>query len=134
VHNAAAPAPHPDSVAEGHGGPARLWFRLVVPERGAFGPGKAQLLDAIVRTGSIAAAGREMGMSYRRAWRMVEEINTAFGNRLVETERGGERGGGSRLTGAGVQALEIYRGLARELDATAQPWLDRLRRLGEPPC
>jgi molybdate transport system regulatory protein len=72
------------------------------------GPGKADLLAGIRRTGSIAAAGREMGMSYKRAWVLVEELNAAFREPLVSSTRGGPGGGGARLTEAGAEVLCLY--------------------------
>ena len=63
------------------------------------GPGKAELLGRIAETGSIAAAGRQMDMSYKRAWMLVEELNAAFQAPLVTSTRGGPGGGGARLTG-----------------------------------
>lgn len=75
------------------------------------GPGKADLLEGIHRTGSIAAAGRSMGMSYKRAWVLVEAMNAAFRDPLVESTRGGARGGGARLTETGEAVLAHYRTL-----------------------
>ena len=72
------------------------------------GPGKAALLAGIQNTGSIAAAGREMGMSYKRAWSLVEEMNAAFAAPVVETARGGAGGGGERLTETGAEVLMRY--------------------------
>ena len=75
------------------------------------GPGKADLLERIRATGSIAAAGRAMGMSYKRAWMLVEAMNAAFRDPLVESVRGGASGGGARLTEAGEAVLSNYRKL-----------------------
>lgn len=75
------------------------------------GPGKADLLERIREAGSIAAAGRAMGMSYKRAWMLVEAMNTAFRYPLVESARGGAHGGGARLTEAGEAVLTNYRKL-----------------------
>ncbi|WP_036634687.1 winged helix-turn-helix domain-containing protein [Paenirhodobacter enshiensis] len=74
-----------------------------------FGPGKADLLEAIRDSGSISAAGRSMGMSYKRAWSLVEEMNAAFAEPLVASARGGAHGGGARLTRAGEEVLSAYR-------------------------
>ncbi|MCC0081667.1 MAG: LysR family transcriptional regulator [Rhodobacter sp.] len=74
-----------------------------------FGPGKAELLERIRDSGSISAAGRDMGMSYKRAWMLVEEMNTAFRLPLVDSTRGGAKGGGARLTDAGAAVLAHYR-------------------------
>ena len=77
------------------------------------GPGKAELLTRIDDTGSIAAAGRAMGMSYKRAWLLVETLNAMFRDPVVESTRGGARGGGARLTDTGRAVLDAY------LDAAA---------------
>ncbi len=77
----------------------------------AIGPGKAQLLAEIARTGSIAAAGRAVGTSYRRTRDMVDILNTGWGAPLIETAKGGASGGGSRLTDHGRAVLEAYRQL-----------------------
>ena len=71
----------------------RLRLRLVYPGGAMLGPGKADLLEGIRETGSIAAAGRRMGMSYKRAWSLVETMNAMFAAPLVETSRGGAAGG-----------------------------------------
>lgn len=75
------------------------------------GPGKAELLDRIRDTGSIAAAGRQMGMSYKRAWMLVEEMNAAFRDPLVSSARGGAGGGGAQLTPAGHEVLRLYQAI-----------------------
>lgn len=75
------------------------------------GPGKAELLGLIRDTGSISAAGRTMKMSYKRAWMLVEEMNAAFRETLVESTRGGPGGGGARLTDAGLTMLRLYRAI-----------------------
>jgi len=73
------------------------------------GPGKADLLDAIAATGSISAAGRKMNMSYRRAWLLVETMNTCFREPLVETLVGGQHGGGARVTPLGEEVVRRFR-------------------------
>ena len=80
------------------------------------GPGKAELLERIRGTGSIAAAGRQMEMSYKRAWMLVEEMNAAFAAPLVTSARGGPGGGGAQLTEMGAQVLHLY----HDIVATAQ--------------
>ena len=94
---------------------ATLRLRLVFDDA-MLGPGKAELLRHILDTGSIAAAGRQMDMSYKRAWMLVEEMNAAFHVPLVQSARGGPGGGGARLTDTGVTVLQLYRGIV----ATAQ--------------
>jgi molybdate transport system regulatory protein len=88
------------------------------------GPGKAQLLDGIRETGSIAAAGRRMQMSYKRAWSLVEELNAAFASPLVASARGGAGGGGAVLTETGVEVLRLYREIVQRAEAAiAEPAL-----------
>ncbi|KIQ70546.1 winged helix-turn-helix domain-containing protein [Wenxinia marina] len=96
------------SDAVSSGGP-RVRIRIVLGEDAMLGPGKADLLERIRQTGSIAAAGRAMGMSYKRAWMLVGEMNAAFREPLVDSTRGGPAGGGARLTGAGEAVLATYR-------------------------
>lgn len=93
----------------------------------ALGPGKADLLDAIGRTGSISAGAREMGMSYRRAWLLVETMNACFTTPLIVTPKW--RGGGARLTPAGRRVLRLYRGVETRSEAAARPLVAALRRL-----
>jgi molybdate transport system regulatory protein len=87
---------------------ATLRLRLLFGDRLVLGPGKAELLARIRDTGSISAAGRAMGMSYKRAWSLVEEMNAAFRDPLVSSARGGAGGGGASLTEAGVTVLAAY--------------------------
>ncbi len=88
--------------------PIRLRLRVHFDDRLMMGPGKADLLAGIRDTGSIAAAGRRMGMSYKRAWSLVEEMNAAFVAPLVSSARGGQGGGGARLTETGEAVLAHY--------------------------
>lgn len=83
------------------------------------GPGKAELLERIGATGSIAAAGRQMQMSYKRAWMLVEEMNAAFTLPLVVSARGGPGGGGAQLTETGQQVLALYREVVRLSEAAS---------------
>lgn len=87
----------------------RLSLRLDFPGGARLGPGRADLLEAIGRTGSISAAGRALGMSYKRAWTLVEALNAIFDEPLVASARGGARGGGAALTEAGQKVLALYR-------------------------
>lgn len=75
------------------------------------GPGKVELLEHIRTQGSIAAAGREMGMSYRRAWSLIEEMNAAFTEPVVISTRGGPGGGGAEVTPAGEAVIARYHAL-----------------------
>jgi len=79
----------------------------------AIGPGKVALLEAIEETGSITSSARKLGMSYRRAWLLVEETNQCLVRPAVATATGGQRGGGSTLTPVGVELVRRYRALER---------------------
>ena len=92
-----------------------FFIRLYFSEAEMMGPGKAALLEGIVATGSISAAGREMGMSYKRAWMLVDAMNTMFRDPLVRSTRGGPRGGGAELTETGRRVLDLFRQI--EVDA-----------------
>ena len=109
--------PKPDAKASGL---ARLSprLRIVFGNAARLGPGKIDLLEAIGRTGSISAAGRELGMSYRRAWVLVDAVNKMFTRPLVTATTGGVQGGGAQLTDFGRGVVAAYRRVeARTLDA-----------------
>ena len=89
----------------------KLKLRLEFENGLVFGPGKAEMLERIAETGSISAAGRAMGMSYRRAWGLVEEMNAGFAQVLVAPVRGGAKGGGAVVTEAGLRVLAQFRAL-----------------------
>ena len=89
-------------------------LRLLLGSAIAMGPGKADLLEAIASEGSITRAARSMGMSYRRAWLLVETMNNSFRSPLVSTARGGRGGGGAQLTPLGSEALRRYRAMERK--------------------
>ncbi|WP_425429530.1 winged helix-turn-helix domain-containing protein [Celeribacter neptunius] len=104
----------PDATSQdtpGNAVPIRMRLRLHFGDLLMLGPGKADLLEGIRDTGSIAAAGRGMSMSYKRAWSLVEEMNTAFRLPLVHSSRGGAHGGGASLTETGEAVLAHYRRL-----------------------
>ena len=107
-------------------GTVRLHLRLMAGAEIALGPGKADLLEAIARTGSISAAGRAMGLSYKRAWSLVEVMNRSFAAPLVEAAKGGAGGGGAALTPAGAAALADYRAAQAAALAAAAPAMTRL--------
>lgn len=88
-----------------------LRLKLVLKPNIAIGPGKADLLEAIKETGSISAAGRRMGMSYRRAWLLVDTMNACFRSPVVETTKGGATGGKAVLTKVGNEVLARYRAI-----------------------
>ena len=90
---------------------ASLTIRIDFGAAGFLGPGKIALMELISKHGSISAAGREMGMSYRRAWLLVDEINRIFREPLVETQMGGSGGGGARLSRLGRDVVDRYRAI-----------------------
>lgn len=102
-------------------------IRLVLRPDVAIGPGKADLLEHIQQTGSIAAAGRELGMSYKRAWRLVEALNGHFTEPLVETSRGGSGRGGAQLTALGRDVLKRYRAIEQKTARIVAKEADALR-------
>ncbi len=103
--------------------------RLMRGEDIAMGPGKADLLEAIRETGSISAAGRQMGMSYRRAWLLVDTMNRSFHSPLVSSSVGGSQGGGAQLTPLGETVLAHYRQLEQDLAQAARAQEQALRQL-----
>ncbi|MCC1482499.1 winged helix-turn-helix domain-containing protein [Roseibaca sp. Y0-43] len=103
-----------------------LRIRIVFGDDAMLGPGKADLLERIRETGSIAAAGRSMSMSYKRAWMLVEEMNAAFQAPLVASSRGGAKGGGAYLTETGLAVLTQYRALEQ---AVADAGADQIAAL-----
>lgn len=84
-------------------------IRIAVGENIAIGQGKADLLEAIGRTGSISAAARDLDMSYRKAWMLVDEMNQCFPSPVVTAAKGGLRGGGAVVTRLGQEALTRFR-------------------------
>ncbi|MGM0593676.1 MAG: winged helix-turn-helix domain-containing protein [Pseudomonadota bacterium] len=85
-----------------------LQLRLLFGKAIALGPGKAELLERIAECGSISAAARQMGMSYRRAWLLVDTMNQCFREPLVKTAAGGKGGGGASITPLGEEVLDRY--------------------------
>ncbi|GAB3127505.1 winged helix-turn-helix domain-containing protein [Novispirillum itersonii subsp. nipponicum] len=117
--------------------PSRLRPRLRLKDGPVLvlGPGRVDLLEGIKRTGSISAAAREMDMSYRRAWLLVDSLNLSFRTPLVESVTGGQRGGGAHLTAAGEQVVALYRQMeddTRRAIASAQAALEALLPPGSP--
>jgi len=94
----------------------------------AIGPGKVALLEAIEETGSITSSARKLGMSYRRAWLLVEATNNCLVRPAVETAAGGQRGGGSTLTPVGVELVRRYRALERATALAVDRKLNALMR------
>ena len=108
-------------------GAGALSLRIDLPQ-GRIGPGKVELLEAIDREGSISAAGRALGMSYKRAWDLVDALNKLAGVAAVEASSGGYRGGGAMLTDAGRNLVADYRAIERAAQRAAEPRLVVLAR------
>ena len=101
-------------------GALKLKAQLYCGDELAMGPGKADLLEAIDRVGSISAAGRALGMSYRRTWLLVDGMNRCWKERLVETVAGGGERRGARLSETGRVVLAAYRALEKRLEGTVR--------------
>jgi molybdate transport system regulatory protein len=98
----------------------KLKAQIFLGDEIAMGPGKADLLEAIERTGSISAAGRLLGMSYRRTWLLVDTMNRCWKEPLVETATGGSHGGGARLSTFGHHVLSRYRIIELSIDQSSR--------------
>ena len=107
----------------------RLRLRVLLAPGLWLGPGKADLLEGIAETGSISAAGRQMGMSYKRAWGLVEGLNSMFAEPLVAASRGGAAHGGAGLTPLGAEVLALYRRMESASLAATGAEIDRIARL-----
>jgi len=108
------------------GRPPRLRIRLHFGPDALVGPGRTELLERIARTGSIAAAAREMGMSYKRAWTLIESLNAMFQEPVVTSARGGPGVGGAALTPTGQRVIDLYRGLESAAAQAAAPQIQAL--------
>ena len=104
----------------------RLTIRLDFEAGRRLGAGKVALLESIDRTGSISAAGRAQGMSYRRAWLLIDEMNTTFRQPVTTAQAGGAAGGGARLTEFGTHLAATYRAMEAAAAAGLAPYLDKL--------
>ena len=103
-----------------------LRIRIPFQEGVALGPGKAALLDAIRETGSISAAARRLGVSYRKAWLLVDQMNSSFLQPVVAAAKGGAKGGGAKVTPFGEDVLAWYRDMERNAWRAMQPGLRHL--------
>ena len=117
---------------------ARIFLRVDLRPQGRIGPGKIALLEEIDRSGSISAAGRALGMSYRRAWLLVDELNKLFGAPVVTTQLGGSQGGGASLTALGSDLVARFRALEQAAEPLVREHLGPLeamamRNAGEKP-
>jgi molybdate transport system regulatory protein len=106
-----------------------LRLRIVLGQDIAVGPGKADLLEAIDQTGSIAAAGRRMKMSYKRAWYLLDVMNRCFREPLARAQKGGRGAGGAHLTPTGKRVLALYRAIEAQSTQAARRELLAFARL-----
>src|SRR3954452_12597738 len=111
---------------------ARVRISIVFDSGARIGPGKALLLESIRDTGSISAAAREMGMSYKRAWLLLDSINQAFSEPVVTAATGGSGGGGATLTPFGADVLERYRRMQDQANRNETDDLAGLARRAQP--
>jgi molybdate transport system regulatory protein len=107
-------------------GGVRLTLRVDFGTDRAIGPGKVLLLEAIRDTGSISQAGRSLGMSYRRAWLLVDDMNRCFREPVVTAQPGGSQGGGAALTAFGEKVVQRYRAIETQATAATKPQLHDL--------
>ena len=105
-----------------------LTLRVMGKRAPAMGPGKAELIESIAQTGSISAAARAMGMSYRRAWQLVEALNRDYRERVIDTATGGKRGGGARVTRFGQEIVTRFRAMEDKASAAIASDLRRFQR------
>ena len=105
----------------------RLTIRVDFGSDRSIGPGKIRLLEAIRKTGSISEAGRSLGMSYRRAWLLIDDLNDLFREPVVAAKQGGARGGGTSLTPFGLELIEHYRAIERQATKTSTAALRELK-------
>jgi len=111
---------------------AKVKLSIVFESGARIGPGKAALLESIRDTGSISAAARDMGMPYKRAWTLLDSMNRAFKDPVVEAATGGARGGGAMLTPFGANVLERYRRMQAAAEAAVMDDLTVLARAAVP--
>ena len=107
----------------------KLWIRLTLPGVGQIGPGKIDLLRKIREHRSISSAAREMNMSYRRAWLLVDDLNAAFRRPVVVKWMGGRSKGGAKLTPAGEKLVETYDAVVAHATGSNRAVLDELASL-----
>ena len=113
---------------------ARLTLRVDLGEERAIGPGKIRLLEAIRKTGSITQAGIALGMSYRRAWLLVDDMNNCFLEPVIAAQAGGSHGGGAALTPFGARLIDQYRAIEAEAHAATATRLGELEAACKAPA
>jgi molybdate transport system regulatory protein len=104
-----------------------LAIRIRLGEKGLLGPGKVKLMELIDELGSISSAGRSMGMSYRRAWMLADELNGLFREPVINKQTGGAHGGGATLTALGREVIACFRGIEKSATQASADNLDKLQ-------
>jgi molybdate transport system regulatory protein len=102
-------------------------LRVDLDPDGRIGPGKVELLEHIAAFGSISAGARQMSMSYKHAWLLVEDMNRLFGKPVVAATKGGRRGGGAQLTAVGLAVVTRFRAIERAAAVAAAPHVAALQ-------
>jgi molybdate transport system regulatory protein len=104
-------------------------FRILRGHDIAIGPGKAELLEHLRQTGSIAEAAKRMNMSYMRAWLLIKTMNQCYKQPLIQTLRGGAAGGGTEVTETGRKVLQIYRQMEKKCFQATKPSWEQMQKL-----
>lgn len=109
----------------------RVFIRFELASGPRIGPGKIALLEAIAETGSISAGARRLGMSYRKAWLLIDTFNNTFREPVISTETGGDHGGGAVLTETGREVVRLFRELETKVSAATEPTRKLLDKLAK---
>src|SRR5580704_15668321 len=107
----------------------KVRVRIMNGEQIAFGPGRAQLLESLLSTGSLNRTASEMKMSYVKVLALARTMNAEFAQPLVELSRGGKQGGGTQVTALGRKVLAEYQAMTAATEKAARPSWQRLRKL-----
>jgi molybdate transport system regulatory protein len=107
--------------------PLKLKVRIDFDDEHAVGPGKIALLERMRDCGSLSQAARELDMSYRRAWQLLDSLNTSFNEPVIVTSIGGKGGGGSEITAFGLELIDAYRTLEKEMTSRANQFFKSMR-------
>lgn len=107
----------------------KVRIRILQNQEIAIGPGKVDLLEAIATTGSISKAAKQMGMSYRRAWQLVDTMNHSFKSPVVMTQTGGNQGGGAIVSSLGYEVIKLFREMEQKAQQAVQNETSQLIKL-----